>query len=169
MKRKTLIITILSILLAAIAGTLVYIFVFTEKAEDEIQDEIIINEFQTNVATYFEDAIPPADTLIVGRWSNSKNPKWHKVYYDDFDEDEQLYWGKEWDEKEDVNEEDLDYHGNGWFRWEKKGDILHEYATMSLRSVPIHREYAITVSNSDSLVYNETDYNDVVYTFVKNQ
>ena len=109
--------------------------------------------------------VPQADPLIVGKWQNTANPKWYKMYFDDFDEDEKLFWGKEWNEAEDVTEEDLKYHGNGWFRWEKKGDVLREYATMDVRDVPIHKAYSILLSTSDSLVYNELDYKKNIYRF----
>lgn len=109
--------------------------------------------------------VPQADPLIVGKWQNMANPKWYKMYFDDFDEDEKLFWGKEWNEAEDVTEEDLKYHGNGWFRWEKKGDVLREYATMDVRDVPIYKAYKILLSTSDSLVYNELDYKKNIYRF----
>ena len=167
MKYKALIISLVCVLAVVLAATIWY--VTREEPTEDPEGEIITNDHPTQGAVYFEDEIPPADTMIVGRWSNCANPKWHKVYYDDFDEEEKLYWGKEWDEREDVLEEDLDYHGNGWFRWEKKGNMLHEYSTMSMRSVPIHRMYNLILSSTDSMIYNEPDYTDVVYTFAKEQ
>ena len=125
----------------------------------------VVNTHPTDGAGYVIATTPYADSLIVGEWQNIANPGWHKVYYDDFDEDEGLFWGKEWDESEDVLEEDLSYHGNGWFRWEKKKNMLHEYATMDGRDVPIHREYQIQRSSTDSLVYFERDYKKNIYRF----
>jgi hypothetical protein len=40
---------------------------------------------------------------------------------------------------------------------------------MSLRSVPIRREYALLVSTPDSMIYNEPDHTETVYTFAKEQ
>ena len=121
----------------------------------------------TDGAGYAEEEIPHADPLIVGKWQNTSNRGWYKVYYDDYDEDEKLFWGKEWDENEDVKEEDLRYHGNGWFRWEKKGNTLREYATMDARDVPIHRLYKIKTTTHDSLVYNDPDYKKTIYRFAR--
>jgi len=121
----------------------------------------------TNDAGYAELEVPHADSLIVGQWQNKDNPQWYKVYYDDYDEGTGKFWGKEWNEAEDVLEEDLKYHGNGWFRWEIKNKKLHEYSTMNTRDVPIHREYKIRLSTSDSLVVFEPDYKHIIIRFGK--
>ena len=99
--------------------------------QDEVETGVTTSDgFSTDAVIIMEDEMPEADPMIVGKWQSSDNPQWYKVYYDDYDEDEQLFWGKEWDESEDVLEEDLKYHGNGWFRWEKKGKELCEYSTL---------------------------------------
>lgn len=163
MNRKHLIIILVSCAVAAVAATAVWYYL-RPKQEKEKQENL--NEIlATDGIGYAEEEIVHADPLMVGRWQNTANPQWHKVYYDDFDEDERLFWGKEWDESEDVLEEDLNYHGNGWFRWEKKGNTLHEYATMDVRDVPIHRAYTIRALTDDSLVYSEPDYKNAVYRF----
>ena len=95
--------------------------------------------------------LPPADPAIVGHWISSDKPGWHKVYYDDYDEKQQLFWGKEWDESDDVMEEDLSYHGNGWFRWTKNKDTLFEYHTMDLTEVPIAHRYKIRINDSTDI------------------
>ncbi len=113
----------------------------------------------TNDAGYVEDDIPHADPFIVGKWQNSSNPHWFKVYYDDYDEDEGFFWGKEWDESDDVHEEDLYYHGNGWFRWRKDNDQLTELHTMDVQNVPIPKVWNIrTLSSPDSLILTNRDY-----------
>ena len=119
----------------------------------------------TDGAGYAVEEVPHADPNIVGKWRNSENPGWYKVYYDDYDEDARLFWGKEWDESDDVLEEDLNYHGNGWFQWEKKGKELHEYATMDARSVSIHKGYKLLLSTPDTLVYCEIDYTHILFHF----
>lgn len=121
------------------------------------REQFVVNTHPTDAPLFFDDEIPPADPLIVGKWSNKENPKWFKVYLDDFDEEQSLYWGKEWDEADDVLETDLKYHGNGWFRWKKQDGVLHEFATMDYRDVPIHRGYQIVKSDGDSLTYFETE------------
>ena len=109
--------------------------------------------------------IPPADPAIVGHWISSDKPGWHKVYYDDYDENQQLFWGKEWDEADDVHEYDLLFHGNGWFRWQRYGNLIREYATMDNQDIPIHHAFVIEVSFPDSLVYHDHQYKRIVYHF----
>ena len=159
MTRKKLIILLVSIAAIAVATGIGIDYWLSQEKENEI--------LSTNSAGYAEFEIPHADSLIVGKWQNTNNPQWFKVYYDDFDEDERLFWGKEWDEKEDVFEEDLNYHGNGWFRWEKRNNSLCEYATMDARDVPIHREYGILLSSTDSLVYHESDHKKIIFHFAR--
>ena len=54
-------------------------------------------------------------------------------------------------------EEDLSYHGNGWFRWEKNKDTLREYATMDFRDVPIAHTFIVTVVDSCNISLKETN------------
>jgi len=143
----------------------------------------------TTNAVGSEPPVLIADPAVVGRWCNSDNPQWHKVYLDDFDEEQQLFWGKEWNEDEEVFEYDLRYHGNGWFRWNVEGGTLHEYATMDARDVPIHRAYVLhrpaprhagplgmrrnrqaeTTEAPDTLVYHDADYRNRIYRFTREQ
>lgn len=140
-------------------------YVLHQRKQQHIEVQEMLNEHPTDGVGYEIAITPYADPLIVGEWQSASKPGWHKVYYDDFDEEAGLFWGKEWDETEDVMEEDLNYHGNGWFRWEKKKNILHEFATMDERDVPIHRAYQIQQSNTDSLVYFEKEYKKNIYRF----
>ena len=138
-----------------------------QQTEDDTVAHMITNTHMTDRVhvAQLEDGVPVADSLIVGKWQNKDNPYWYKVYYDDFDEEQKLFWGKEWDESEDVLEEDLNYHGNGWFRWEKRGKVLYECATMDVRDVPIHRFYTIKRNNADSLIYFNPDNKKVMCRF----
>ncbi len=129
------------------------------------EGEELGNEHGTNSIIYFEGEIPPADPLMVGRWKNADNAGWHKVYYDD-DDGEGHYWGKEWDEADDVLEEDLGYHGNGWFRWNKSNDTLIEYSTMDFRDVPIAHIYVIKMKDSVDIAMAETNGRSVFH-FIK--
>lgn len=136
------------------------------------EEQEVSNITPTDAVGAVEAEMPHADPAIVGRWVNTDNPQWFKVYLDDFDEEQQLFWGKEWDESDDVFEWDLSYHGNGWFRWKKEGNIIREYATMDARDVPIHRAYVLHTPNTrnaspdtDSLVYHDIDYKKRIYRF----
>jgi len=135
---------------AAIAAASVGWYLRTKTLERQ-KAAVSTNDFPTDAGVAFEESVPAADPLIVGRWQNSANPQWHKVYYDDFDEDSGAYWGKEWDEADDVQEEDLNYHGNGWFRWEKRGSTMIEYATMDTRDVPIAKIYKVVRNDRETL------------------
>lgn len=171
MKRNTIILIFVLVAVIASAITAWYMLRPEKTQEPEAEAEVVeeqqpaaetgvltTNDFSTNANAYFEDDIPPADPMIVGKWQNTDNPGWYKVYYDDYDEEEKLYWGKEWDETEDVQEEDLLYHGNGWFRWEKKGNQLCEYSTMDYRDVPIAKIYQIRHLSEDSISYFQEDF-----------
>lgn len=149
-----------AVALASVIGWQVYRIYYPEELEN-------VNTHPTDAGLFFDQSTPPADTLIVGKWSNKDNPKWFKVYYDDYDEEQCLYWGKEWDENEDIFEEDLKYHGNGWFRWKKEDGMLHEFATMDYRDVPIHRGYKIVKSTEDSLSYFEAERKSAILRFGK--
>lgn len=149
----------LAAVIAAIGGTIYY--VQSHGRENKIRS--------TDRVGYAEFEIPYADSLIVGKWQDAANPHQYKVYYDDYDEDAHLFWGKEWDEAEDVFEEDLNYHGNGWFRWEKRGKVLHEYATMDARDVFIHHAYRILFSSADSLSYCDAEHKHIISSFTRIQ
>ena len=158
MTRKKIVVISLFLVVVATAAVVWYGVYNKQKAHE---NEML----STDGAGYAEEEIPLADPLIVGKWHSSSNPHWFKVYYDDYDEDARLFWGKEWNEDDDVLEEDLNYHGNGWFRWEKKDNVLREYATMDNREVPIHRAYVLHSLRArnpspvtDSLVYHDMDY-----------
>lgn len=162
MNRKRLII-LLSCLAAVSAAATWCIVQYIQSHGKEMEAD------STNRIGYAEYEIPHADSLIVGKWQDAARPYQYKVYYDDYDEDAHLFWGKEWDESEDVFEKDLNYHGNGWFRWEKRGKILHEYATMDARDVFIHHAYRILFSSSDSLSYCDAEHKQIISSFTRIQ
>ena len=176
MKKPTIILLICIALVAAAIGAAYYLSV-RESASEELSTEQpqageegaeggeIENEHKTNTVIYFEGEVPPADPLMVGRWKNMDNAGWHKVYYDD-DDGEGHYWGKEWDESDDVLEEDLSFHGNGWFRWTKSNDTLYEFSTMDFRDVPIAHIYYITAFDSMNISMAETNKRSTYY-FIK--
>ncbi|MBR1878894.1 MAG: hypothetical protein IJ814_07845 [Paludibacteraceae bacterium] len=129
--------------------------------------ETMLNDHATHGAVYFAEEQAEADPMLVGKWRNTDNPQWYKVFYDDYDEEEELFWGKEWNEADDVAEEDLRYHGNGWFRWDTYGETLREFATMDSRDVPIAKIYVIDYLSPDSLSYHEDQSPKQVYQFTR--
>jgi len=149
MKRETVLITIcIAAALAVAAGIGIY-FMVQEKVEE---NEMV----STNSAGFAIEEIPSADPALVGKWSCAENPQWYKVYYDDYDDDYGFFWGKEWDESDEVFEEDLMYHGNGWFRWRKDNNQLTELHTMDANDLPIPKMWFIKFLSirtpNDSLV-----------------
>lgn len=163
MTRKHIVILI-SVSLAVIAISIAAVCFYIHHNKTGAQE----NQMQsTNDAGYAVKNIPHADPKIVGKWQNAKQPGWYKVYYDDYDEETKMFWGKEWHEEDSVKETYLKYHGNGWFRWEKKKKMLREYATMDICDVPIHRVYEIRKLTKDSMIYFEPDYKNTIYRFGK--
>lgn len=157
MNHKQLIILLLSV--AAIAAASVWFGVYHGQMEKE--DEGL----STDGAGYVEENLPHADPFLVGKWQNDLNPQWFKVYYDDYDEDEGYFWGKEWDEADDVQEEDLVYHGNGWFRWKKEGKLLTELHTMDVQDVPIPKQWDVQVPASGHLILTDPNVRKCQYNF----
>lgn len=163
MKHKRLLIFSFSLLTICAAA-----FVVWHSMRPLSQKELIItNDFATDSPKYFEEGTHIVDKKIVGKWQNTDNPQWFKVYYEDYDKETKTFWGKEWDENEDVYETDLNYHGNGWFRWVRKNNLLHEYATMDNRDIPLYRKYQLSKSSQDKLIYFDPDFNNTVYRFQK--
>ena len=165
LSKRTIVILSSMLAAAAIAAAVVW---YKSHREAQPQENVVLNEHPTDGA-FYECDIPSADPLIVGRWINTANPQWHKAYYDDYDEETEMFWGKEWNEADDVQEEDLRYHGNGWFRGNKKGKELREFSTMDVKDMSIARIYILQRSSSDSLVYHERDYKRDIFRFAKEE
>ena len=158
MNRKLLIIVIVLASLI-VAGAVTYCVVkYLPREQTAPKDD-----HSTNANYSFEEDVPSADPAIVGKWQNVANPQWYKVYYDDYDDDG-FFWGKEWSEDEDVFEEDLPYHGNGWYRWRKKGKSLEERHVMSIRDVPIKKQWKVQ-TKPDSLILSEPEFTKQIYRF----
>lgn len=105
---------------------------------------------ETNKVVYAE-AERVANPLIVGKWYVEKHLTSFKAYYDDPCEQEGYFWGKEWNEEEDVMEEDLEYHGNGWFQWCKKGNQLMELHMSTNGAFVVPMTYDIATLTKDRL------------------
>lgn len=102
-----------------------------------------------------------------------ENSTEHYIRFTDEQSDRSGYfWGREWNLKEDVTEEDLfepeDFHGNGWFHYqlEKKGD-LHEIHMMSNDGAVIPKEYVVSKLTSTELEYREKDDKSRKFYFTK--
>jgi len=167
MKRRSILITVcIAAVLAVAAGVGIY-YLSQNKAEE---NEMVSTDTESIAVL----ELPSADPLMVGKWQNAENPQWYKVYYDDPDDDEDGYfWGKEWDEADEVLEEDLMYHGNGWFRWCKKNNQLTELHTMDAQDIPIAKIWKVQIVSAhtpnDNLILTNPERESQCFRFVRVQ
>lgn len=164
MKRRTILIIACTVAVLVAAVSIIS-YIHTRPKQNKIAS--------TNSGGYAILDVPPADSLMVGKWRNAENPHWYKVYYDDYG-DEGYFWGKEWDESEDVHEEDLNYHGNGWFLWKSEGKLLTELHSMDVQNVKVpkvwrvqHLSTCAALLPNDSLILVDKAYSTHRFHFTK--
>lgn len=106
---------------------------------------------------------------LQGLWRNDNTTTWYMRFTDEQADQAGYLWGREWgDGGDDVTEEDLQYHGNGWFQYqlEIKGD-LHEIHMMDNQGAPIPQEYIVTLLTDKKLIYHKKGYSNQKYRFTK--
>lgn len=88
-----------------------------------------------------------------------ENGTQHFVRFTTEQSDEPKYfYGREWDEAEDVTEADLTPYGNGWFKyWFETNGGLHELHLMDNDGAVIPKEYIVSVLTDTKLEYYEKD------------
>lgn len=84
---------------------------------ETIEGDVLVAPDGTNARRAEMEQEIVADPRVVGKWCEADMPTHYRVYYDDACDEEGFFWAKEWNEDDDVYEEDLIYHGNGWFKW----------------------------------------------------
>lgn len=169
MKRSPLI--ILACLAALLAAGAAGYLILRERQQTEalrpVEQVVEAPQETTNAHVVFQDEQPTADPALVGKWVNAENPQWFKIYLDDYDDEEGYFWGKEWNEAEDVREEDLSYHGNGWFRWRKEGNQLVELHTMDVHDIPVPKTWSCrhlsARQSDDSLILISNERNNAFH------
>lgn len=139
-----------------------------KQPEPKVQPKPVSKPKETAVEAK-QEAMPPstnkkvvytpekvANPLLVGLWVDDTNPQHYKWYLDDpCDEEEGLFWGKEWDESQNIFEDDLAYHGNGWFKWSKtKKEMMEIY--MSDQEMMVPAQYTIDKLNDSIYIYKKT-------------
>ena len=77
------------------------------------------------------------------------------------------FWGCEWTESEDVYENDLVFHGNGWFKYSFKSAELIEIHKMDQGWADIPKVYTVTTLNDTALEYYEKEQKSVKFYFTK--
>lgn len=137
----------------------------TEGNEVTAKKNILEDSVKTNaIRRYKDDNV--INSYVVGRWQNIDNKGWYCVFYGEVDE-EGMCWGKEWDESENVMEEDLPFHKNGWFKWRIKDGVLHEFAVMNMSDVIIYKSYKVIDMKNNMLVMQEELHDSYKYSFVR--
>lgn len=92
--------------------------------------------------------------LLLGHWVCVDRPTWHRIYTDEYSGNG-YYWGKEWDEADDVTEADLVDYGNGWFEWKQDGNDVLELATTDMSDTRVPFIYTIRKLSDRDLMYIE--------------
>lgn len=105
---------------------------------------------------------------LQGLWQENNTRHYVRFTTEQSDEAGYLY-GREWDEGEDVFEEDLVPHGNGWFKYlfETVNQKLTEIHLMDNGGAEIPKIYVVTKLNSTTLEYYEKDHKAITYRFQK--
>ncbi len=65
---------------------------------------------------------------LIGTWASAGE---YIVFYDD-NAGDGYAWGEEWNENEGIHKNDLEYHGNGWFKWKKGNDYIRVATMMNV-------------------------------------
>ena len=115
---------------------------------------------------------------LQGLWLEDKDTTqmMHYVRFTTEQSDEKGYlYGREWDEKEDISEQDLlDFlskygiHGNGWFKYlfETTGDLT-EIHLMDNGGAEIPKVYVVSKLTDTELKYYEQDRKNISFSFSK--
>ena len=102
-----------------------------------------------------------------GTWTEDANPQCFWVYSLTKDDSGEYYWGKTWDEAEDVYESDLEYHGNGWFKWSITNNNLVQIHMLNLKEKKVPKTYTVTSCTSTTLELKDTYGKTLTYKKVK--
>ena len=104
---------------------------------------------------------------LQGLWLENNTQHYVRFTTEQSDETAYLY-GREWDEAEDIYEEDLMPHGNGWFKYkfETSGDLT-EIHLMDNGGAEIPKVYVVSNLTDSDLEYYEKDHKNIKYYFSK--
>lgn len=106
---------------------------------------------------------------LQGLWlENGDTIVGHYVRFtEDVSDEAGYYWGCEWTEEEDVHEEDLVFHGNGWFKYSFKSAELIEIHKMDYDWADIPKVYTVSALTDSELKYYEKDRTSNKFSFTK--
>lgn len=104
---------------------------------------------------------------LQGLWQENNTEHFVRFTTEQSDEAGYLY-GREWDEAEDIYEEDLLPHGNGWFKYlfETNGNLT-EIHLMDNGGAEIPKVYIVSKLTSTTLEYYEKDHKSISFSFQK--
>ena len=104
---------------------------------------------------------------LQGLWQENNTEHFVRFTTEQSDEAGYLY-GREWDEAEDIYEEDLLPHGNGWFKYlfETNGNLT-EIHLMDNGGAEIPKVYTVSKLTSTTLEYYEKDHKSISFSFQK--
>jgi len=154
MKKRLIVIALISATVLIAGGAYLYVRHHAEEEQAAESTEVEVAEIVTRGGAYYGDDAPEADERVVGRWQSEENPHWYRVYTSDW-ETEDYFWGKEWNEDEDVLETDLRWHGNGWFLWKLEGNTVSELVVTDGCLAVIPHQYTITSITAEKMTYTE--------------
>ena len=100
-------------------------------------------------------------------WQENGTKHYVRFTTEQSDETGYLY-GREWDEAQDIFEEDLQQHGNGWFKYEFKttGDLT-EIHLMDNGGAEIPKVYVVSKLTDTALEYYEKENKKAKFSFSK--
>lgn len=81
-------------------------------------------------------------------------------------DEEEFFWGCEWG-VDDINEEDLIFHGNGWFKYRLNKKDLLEIHMMDYGWADIPKEYVMVKLTSSKMTYYPKNFKDEKKHFTK--
>jgi len=104
---------------------------------------------------------PINTTDIVGKWVEQDEGRGGEhmrfLTADEEAKEGDYFFGKEWDEGDDVYEDDLKYKGNGWFKWKIDGTTLSIIEHMDAGWADVPKTYTIDKLTATELVIYEPD------------
>ena len=103
---------------------------------------------------------------LQGLWQENNTEHYVRFTKEQSDETGYLY-GREWTESEDVYENDLVFHGNGWFKYSFKSAELIEIHKMDQGWADIPKVYTVTTLTDTDLKYYEKDHKSIKFSFSK--
>ena len=105
---------------------------------------------------------------LQGLWQNDQYDTWHVRFTADAADQVNYFWGCEWgDYGDDVTEEDLVFHGDGWFKYRLNEDELLEIHKMDQGWADIPKVYIVTKLTDTDLEYYEKDHKNIKFKFAK--